>query len=629
MAYSPIAFTAPNYRDYEHNWVKAYEPGTTTPKPLALEPDGGTQVAKLEINKDGFLISAGAALVIPYIDGAYDLWMFPTEAEADANDTVNALRIADDITGVNGDILANLMVKKFNSLEGEPESAVNSEDIKEGDVLNIKERTIGNGGGAMWDAVLASSVTIREDDIVACIGVPTLSLVRRNKGTNEDFLTTEQLTKYTMTPNRHIFGEEYLWGLHKNILDSANTNLIQTIWSGDSTTAGDNAGAYPPSALGAAFSQTFGVFSADNVNAGHSGDSATDWNSTWVDQDIANYPNMDVYVTRWGINHPAQSITTTIAAIDSGIAKLRAFKSVEALTIILMAPNSTFDDPNNRGTDWYEQLVPELRKLARKYQTVFFDTYSIWQDARQGALNTGDTGTGKLWLDNPFGDGRGIHPDAAFNHQIIYRVCAMMYEPITANSALSTVSSINVNSADFIPSVNVLPSNYNKGKSCFRATVAEGWPVDGAAWTEKSSDNIAIQTLVEFSNTTAQNVLWRVGTPQDDSWSDWRSEGYANVTYNTGWSAAPGSESLKLSTSGKTRTLHGSASNTGNATNGAIIATLALDESPVNVVQGVFKTQTGSTFGIGYFTLSQSGNITISADGGDGVSLYFNATWVV
>ena len=31
--------------------------------------------------------------------GAYDLWLIPTKAEADANDTSNAERLSDDITG--------------------------------------------------------------------------------------------------------------------------------------------------------------------------------------------------------------------------------------------------------------------------------------------------------------------------------------------------------------------------------------------------------------------------------------------------------------------------------------------------------------------------------------------------
>jgi hypothetical protein len=65
MSYSAIAYTAPNYRDFKKSWVKAYNAGTTTPIAMALYQDGSTQVAKLEINADGFLVSAGGALVIP------------------------------------------------------------------------------------------------------------------------------------------------------------------------------------------------------------------------------------------------------------------------------------------------------------------------------------------------------------------------------------------------------------------------------------------------------------------------------------------------------------------------------------------------------------------------------------
>ena len=102
MALSPIAFIAPNYRDFKAEWLKAYTPGTTTPKSMALDSLGTTTAAKLELNADGFLESSGGALVIPYVDGAYDLWLFPTEAEADANDTSNAIRVADDIQPILG-----------------------------------------------------------------------------------------------------------------------------------------------------------------------------------------------------------------------------------------------------------------------------------------------------------------------------------------------------------------------------------------------------------------------------------------------------------------------------------------------------------------------------------------------
>jgi len=99
MAFSPISFIASNYRDYKNDWLKAYEPGTTTPKIMAIDTTGTPTVSKFELNTDGFIKSAGGALVIPFIDGAYDLWLFPTEAEADASDTSNAIRLADNITG--------------------------------------------------------------------------------------------------------------------------------------------------------------------------------------------------------------------------------------------------------------------------------------------------------------------------------------------------------------------------------------------------------------------------------------------------------------------------------------------------------------------------------------------------
>lgn len=105
MAYAPIAFTIPNYRDYKNYWLKAYEPSTTTPKAISIDGDGSVLVAKVQLNKDGFPVSAGSALIIPFIDGAYDLYAFPTEEEADNNDTVNALRFADNISadGSSGD----------------------------------------------------------------------------------------------------------------------------------------------------------------------------------------------------------------------------------------------------------------------------------------------------------------------------------------------------------------------------------------------------------------------------------------------------------------------------------------------------------------------------------------------
>ena len=99
MAFLPIAYVLPQYENFPNYWIKAYDEGTVTPKVMAIDPSGSPTVAKLELDSRGFPITVGLALVIPYVDGAYDMWLFPTEAEADADDTSSAIQIADNITG--------------------------------------------------------------------------------------------------------------------------------------------------------------------------------------------------------------------------------------------------------------------------------------------------------------------------------------------------------------------------------------------------------------------------------------------------------------------------------------------------------------------------------------------------
>ena len=162
MAFSPTSFLSVNYRDFKNYWLKAYEPGTTTPKVMALESDGGTQVAKLELNKDGFLESAGGALVIPYIDGNYDAWLFPTEAEADADETANALQVADDITGasqegISGDLINDLSQAYIFATVSDYANFVTAFPV--GKIINLLDR------GAEFE-VIDGTGTVNSFDII-------------------------------------------------------------------------------------------------------------------------------------------------------------------------------------------------------------------------------------------------------------------------------------------------------------------------------------------------------------------------------------------------------------------------------------------------------------------------------
>ena len=105
MAYTAISGIAPQYENYPNWWLKAYQQGTTTPLAMGLDPAGSTTVAKLELDLLGFINTDGNARVIPYVDAAYDMWLIPTEAEADASDLTNAIQVADNIT--LGDIISN------------------------------------------------------------------------------------------------------------------------------------------------------------------------------------------------------------------------------------------------------------------------------------------------------------------------------------------------------------------------------------------------------------------------------------------------------------------------------------------------------------------------------------------
>lgn len=166
MAFSPIAFTAPNYRDYKTEWLKAYEPGTTTPKSMATDSTLNTLIAKAQLNADGFIVSAGQALIIPYIDGAYDLWLFPTEPEADANDTSSALRLADNMNSLNLTLINNLsQAYAFDTVALMQSSLIVFPVNKE---LSTKGYTsIGDGGHASYIVKSGASPNIGSPTLTA------------------------------------------------------------------------------------------------------------------------------------------------------------------------------------------------------------------------------------------------------------------------------------------------------------------------------------------------------------------------------------------------------------------------------------------------------------------------------
>jgi hypothetical protein len=144
MAYSPIAFIAPNYSDYGTYWLKAYTPGSTLPKTLAIDPAGTTTFSKIQLNVNGFFKTAGGALLTPYVEGSYDAYLFQTEAEANSNNTAGAIRVADNITPIttSGSFAFTITTVGLIATTGTFSAAT---------VINsIGYTTSGDGGAAPW-----------------------------------------------------------------------------------------------------------------------------------------------------------------------------------------------------------------------------------------------------------------------------------------------------------------------------------------------------------------------------------------------------------------------------------------------------------------------------------------------
>ena len=144
---------------------------------MASASDGSGLLAKCSIDSSGYPLNGSSARFIPFLDRDYRPALYTNTTDADADTIANA----DWFPGTTPLVVihsATAFSKNFATLA----AAVADTSIADGDALNLAERTTGNGGGAMWDAVLSSTVTENTFNIVQCTGVGTLSLVLRVEG---------------------------------------------------------------------------------------------------------------------------------------------------------------------------------------------------------------------------------------------------------------------------------------------------------------------------------------------------------------------------------------------------------------------------------------------------------------
>lgn len=152
------------------------------------------------------------------------------------------------------------------------------------------------------------------------------------------------------------------------------------------------------------------------VNHGNSGDR---WD-TFADPvpHIANGQTSTIFI-KLGINDAglgtddASAIALLHSNMDARLTAIRAAMNggLSKLSIILMGPNSTNDEPGRRDATFYELARAVYVEMARKHRCAYFDTYGFMPDSRPPAAG--------LYLDDPYNDGvRGIHPAGYHNNRI-------------------------------------------------------------------------------------------------------------------------------------------------------------------------------------------------------------------
>lgn len=414
-----------------------------------------------------------------------------------------------------------------------------------------------------------------------------------------------QLSTYSNPRSKFVTGQEYLnYVTNKMIVADGVTASKKTyiLWSGDSTVVGVNT-LWPPASIGDFYAKRYGIIDVKNTALGHSGQSLYEWGYFYIDTEWSQHAAADLIILRWGINDPMQgyNLQQCHDALDRGLSKLRANKTVGQQSIIIMSPNSTSDTQNGRDEKWYEQLTALMRAKAKQYQCMFFDTYGMWQDSRSGA---------GYWLDNPYGDGRGIHPNDAFTAQIHRELFEYIYGPCAVINGSSNLFSNNGSSIQFIGSAYP-PNTFHIGASWWRTDPADAsWPLDGTVQVERFVDGVAVQKIYGYTSENTRVCFTRIGRLSENTWSVWRGlqNSMAGILQNSWAIGASRTGTYQKSIDGVVTI---SAVLTGGTTTaGTVIMTLPAGFRPKSDISYI---PCGTNTAVGLINILANGQVTIQS----------------
>lgn len=413
-------------------------------------------------------------------------------------------------------------------------------------------------------------VTDGDDATITALG----ARVTINEGQIEaNKLLVDPVQIEALAQNR-TFGVEYAYCVHARLIAGS---AVKVLLVGDSTTvqgvvASDDrwANTFP------AFARRRGFGGVTVVNNGHDATSTQDWLDTYLASDIAEAA--DVVVVGYGINDPFYSLTIaqTVANIRAGLTALRAAKTVLQQTIILCLPSSTYDPDNGRVPSVYQALLPYFQQAARDFQCVFVDKYSEGPDAENAA---------GLWMDDPYADGRAIHPFAPLNYRHGEVIANLIFpEMIGKLHGGSNVE--NVSGTHTVVLSSQIVQNFGQGLSIYRAET--GWPYNGVAVTMRSADDVAYQMNFGYDASPGFAFrTWNIGGTAWNAWSYYGGNYRASVVPASGYTI--GAEPMQTDLDGSRVVGLGyiTMDTPGTVASGTTIATVAAGFRPAIVARGM------------------------------------------
>jgi len=593
--------------------VYTYAAGTNNPKDTYTDQAGTIpQANPIVLNSRGEPESA------IYWNGAYKV-----EVKDDLGNLIYTVdNFVTDPYGY-GNILATLALPTGSTLIGTqntfPGAVARGLDDKLNDLISATDAGADVGGGDDLAAINAVINAVKPRSYLLPQGDYRLSLDPTNpQGAkpwgNGRLLQTKtlhsqnfdyQVNSYT-EQNKLSFGKEYLYWAYFRLYSFVQTSALSTLnvqLYGDSTVQGtaEITAPYQLATLVPALFRARGVSNVSVTNLGVSGTKVGDMPTGSI------AAGTDLIFIKYGINDAADVFTMGFDAalnqfttnLRSKLSTIRAARQVSGLSIVLVAPNSTYAE-FGQNTPWYEAIRNVYEQAARDYDCAYFDTYAYLKDTRKAA---------NLWMDQVYpGEQATIHPRDMMQSWIWAGMLDALFPKADLAQIVGGNRFTNLGAIGETSLAAAVPTDYHYGQSVKRATPANGWPVDGLVTTMRGIDNIAVQVNVTATNNNYPQTKTRTNQSAGASWTGWTGDEVALslqngwVIFDANWSQ-PGAY---LSGDGFTCYLKGLIKS-GTVTAGTLLFTLPAGMRPAKITTGNVCFSGGT---MGQIQIATNGQVT-------------------